>query len=273
MKLIDSIKDKKRHILKTITWRILATLITFLLALLFSKDLTIALNIGLYEVIVKMLVYYYHERFWYKKIRFIKKIKKPSNIYQQTFNINRIEKEKFYHQNSKVLWLSGLSGSGKSAIANALEQILHSKGYKTYILDGDNIRWGLNSDLTFSKNDRNENIRRVAEVAKLFVDSGTIVITSFISPYDSNRQQAKDIIGDNDYIEIYVDTDIETCERRDVKGLYKKAKEGKIKDFTGINDIYDIPKNPHIIVDGNKDGQGNILYCAEQIYTYIKEII
>jgi adenylylsulfate kinase len=265
--------DKKRHILKTITWRFLATLITFLLAWIIGGDITVAMHIGAWEVFIKMLAYYYHERFWFKYIRFRKKIKKPKNVFHQNFKVDRKEKEKSYHQESKVLWFTGLSGSGKSAIANATEQLLHAKGYKTYILDGDNVRWGLNSDLTFSKKDREENIRRVAEVAKLFADSGTIVITSFISPYHSTREMAKEIIGKDDYIEVFVDTSIKTCERRDIKGLYKKAREGKIKDFTGVNDPYDKPINPDVVVDGNEDGDDNIVKCANEIFENIKDKI
>lgn len=265
--------DKKRHILKTITYRILTSAITILLALIFTGNINIALYIGGWEVIIKMIFYYLHERFWYKYIRFTRKNKKPKNIFHQTFKVDRKEKEKLYHQKSKVLWITGLSGSGKSVIANATEQILHDKGYKTYILDGDNIRNGLNSDLSFSKKDRNENIRRIAEVAKLFADSGTIVITSFISPYESTRKMACDIIGKDDFIEIYVDTSIETCIRRDIKGLYKKAIDGKIKNFTGIDDPYDIPKNYDIIVDGNEDGNDNIIKCANIIFENIKDKI
>jgi len=265
--------DKKRHIFKTITWRILATVITILLAWLISGDVTIAFHIGAWEVFIKMLAYYFHERFWFKYIRFKKKTKKPTNIFQQSFKVDRKEREKEYHQSSKVIWLTGLSGSGKSAIANATEQLLHAKGYKTYILDGDNVRWGLNADLTFSKKDREENIRRVAEVAKLFADSGTIVITAFISPYESTRKMAKDVIGSEDYIEVYVDTSLESCMRRDVKGLYKKAIAGEIKDFTGVNDPYDIPINPDIVVDGNKDGDDNVDFCANTIFENIKDKI
>ena len=137
------------------------------------------------------------------------------------------------------------------------------------ILDGDNVRLGLNKDLSFAKGDREENIRRIAEVSKLFVESGVIVITSFISPYYSTREMAREIIGD-DYIEVYVDTTLETCIRRDIKGLYKKAMKGEIMDFTGINDVYDIPKTPYIKVDGNIDGEENIIKCANEIYNKIK---
>lgn len=265
--------DKKRHLLKTVTWRVLATLITILIAWLISGDVTIALHIGAWEVLLKMLAYYFHERLWFKYIRFNKKIKRQKNIFQQYIKVDRKEKEKLYDQKPKVLWFTGLSGSGKSAIANATEQLLHSKGYKTYILDGDNVRWGLNADLTFSKKDREENIRRVSEVAKLFADSGTIVITAFISPYESTRKMAKDIIGEDDYVEVYVDTTLDTCIRRDIKGLYKKAMNGEIKDFTGVNDPYDIPIHPDIVVDGNIDGEENIIECANIIFENIKDKI
>ena len=244
--------DKKRHIFKTVTWRILATMITIILAWLISGDVSIALQIGLWEVFIKMLVYYYHERIWFKYFRFKKKIKRQENIFQQSIKIDRKEKEKLYEQKPKVIWMTGLSGSGKSAIANTTEQLLHSKGYKTYILDGDNVRWGLNADLTFSKKDREENIRRVSEVAKLFADSGIIVITAFISPYDSTRKMAKDIIGEDDYVEVYVDTTLDTCIRRDTKGLYKKARSGLIKNFTGISDPFESPVNPEIIISTDK---------------------
>ena len=265
--------DKKRHILKTITWRILATVTTILLAWLIAGDVSIALHIGAWEVIIKMLIYYLHERFWFKYIRFTKKIKRQKNIFVQAIKVDRKQKEKMYDQKPKVIWMTGLSGSGKSAIANATEQLLHSKGYKTYILDGDNVRWGLNADLSFSKKDREENIRRVSEVAKLFADSGTIVITAFISPYESTRKMAKDIIGEDDYVEVYVDSTLETCIRRDTKGLYKKAMKGEIKDFTGVNDPYDTPVHPDIVVDGNIDGEENVNDCANIIFENIKNKI
>jgi adenylyl-sulfate kinase len=192
-----------------------------------------------------------------------------NNLFKQNFKNTRENREKILDQKGKVLFFTGLSGSGKSAIANAVQQLLYNDGFKTYILDGDNIRMGLNSNLSFEKKDREENIRRISEVSKLFADSGLIVLTSFISPYKETREKSREIIGD-DYIEIYVDTNLETCIRRDIKGLYQKAIDGEIKDFTGINDNYDIPENPDIIVDGNKDGEENILDCAFQIYNKIK---
>ena len=150
-----------------------------------------------------------------------------------------------------VVWLTGLSGSGKSSTADALEKKLHALGYKTYILDGDNIRHGLNNDLGFTDADRVENIRRVAEMAKLMVDAGLVVITAFISPFISERQYARKIVADDEFIEVFVDAPLEVCEARDPKGLYKKARSGKLKNFTGIDSEYQKPKNPEIVLQSS----------------------
>jgi len=261
--------DKKRHLLKTVTWRITATLITIAIAWFLSGDIQMALNIGLIEVFVKMLAYYYHERFWFTRIRFAKKILKPANIHPKPLGESKEERAAQLHQNPTVFWFTGLSGSGKSAIAEELDKLLFNKGYKTFILDGDNIRWGINADLGFKKTDREENIRRIAEVAKLFNDAGIIVLTAFISPYRSSRANAKKIIGDG-FNEIYVNTDIEKCMDRDVKGLYQKAIDGKIKNFTGISAPYEVPKNPLIKVDGNIDGKENTKLQAQRIFELIE---
>jgi len=143
-----------------------------------------------------------------------------------------------------VIWLTGLSGSGKSTIANLIEKILASKGYHTYLMDGDNLRYGLNKDLGFTDKDRVENIRRIAEVAKLMVDAGLIVITAFISPFHNERKMAREAVEDNEFIEIFINTPLEVAEERDVKGLYKKARMGKLFNFTGIDSPYEIPENP-----------------------------
>lgn len=148
----------------------------------------------------------------------------------------------------KVIWFIGLSGSGKSTLASELERQLYEKAYHTYILDGDNIRSGLNSDLDFSSESRKENIRRISEVAKLFVDAGTIVLTAFITPFQEDREKIKALIGPENYIEVYVNCPIEECEKRDVKGLYAKARRGEISNFTGINSPFEEPKNPDIKV-------------------------
>lgn len=149
----------------------------------------------------------------------------------------------------KVLWFTGLSGSGKSTLASTLEVHLHNQGFNTYILDGDNIRSGLNNDLDFSDRSRQENIRRISEVAKLFVDAGVIVLTAFISPFRSDRKSARDLVGVENFIEIHVDCPLEICEERDVKGLYKKARAGEIRHFTGISSPFEEPENPDIRVN------------------------
>ncbi|MCH1485799.1 MAG: adenylyl-sulfate kinase [Flavobacteriaceae bacterium] len=168
-----------------------------------------------------------------------------TNLTKHNFTVTRERREKVNGQKGMVLWFTGLSGSGKSTIANALDDELNKLGKKTYILDGDNIRMGLNKDLTFSPQDRKENIRRISEVAKLFADSGTIVLTAFISPYIADRQDARDLIGD-DFNEVFIDTDVEECIKRDPKGLYKKALSGEIKGFTGIDAPYEKPAKAEV---------------------------
>lgn len=152
-------------------------------------------------------------------------------------------------QKPAVIWLTGLSGAGKSTIANALEQALVGKGRHTFLLDGDNLRMGLCKDLGFADADRVENIRRVSEVSRLLVDAGLIVITAFISPFQQDRAMARDVIGPDAFVEVFVDTSLEECERRDPKGLYGKARAGEIKNFTGIDSAYEVPVNPHIRIN------------------------
>jgi adenylylsulfate kinase len=174
-----------------------------------------------------------------------------NNLHKYSYRIDKsIRQQKFGHL-SPVIWFTGLSGSGKSTLANALESKLFELGYKTYVLDGDNVRMGLNKDLGFSDNDRKENIRRIAEVANLFSDSGTLTLTAFISPFIEDRKIARDIIGDN-FIEVWVKADLDTCEVRDPKGLYKKARLGEIKNFTGIDSPYESPENPELIIETDK---------------------
>jgi len=172
------------------------------------------------------------------------------NITKHNFTVSREQREANSGHQGKVIWFTGLSGSGKSTLANALDAVLNKRGLKTYILDGDNVRMGLNKDLGFSPEDRKENIRRISETAKLFADAGTIVLTAFISPYREDRQQAREIIGDLDFSEVFVDTSLEECERRDPKGLYKKARAGEIKGFTGIDAPYEEPENAQVILQG-----------------------
>ena len=171
------------------------------------------------------------------------------NLHFHKHRVSRELKEIRNNHKSRVIWFTGLSGSGKSTVANATEKLLHDKGLQTYILDGDNIRLGLNKDLGFSPQDRTENIRRITEVAKLFADSGSIVLTAFISPYKEDRNSARQIIGDEDFIEVFVSADVSVCESRDPKGLYKKARAGEIKGFTGIDAPYEKPLNAELILD------------------------
>lgn len=171
------------------------------------------------------------------------------NIIPQNLTISKKDRNKLLGNRSFVIWFTGLSGSGKSTLANETEKILNKKGYLTYILDGDNIRGGLNRNLTFSEEDRKENIRRIGEVAKLMVDAGIIVITAFISPFREDRDAVRKLLDEGEFIEVYLNTPVEKCEERDVKGLYKKAREGEIKDFTGINSPYEVPLNPEVIIN------------------------
>ncbi len=179
-------------------------------------------------------------------------LRRSQNIQLQNLTINKNLREKVNGHKGQVLWMTGLSGSGKSTIANELEKILYSQGKKTYILDGDNIRHGLNKDLGFTDKDRVENIRRVAEVAKLMCDAGLIVITAFISPFRSEREMARSLFEKNDFKEIYISTPLKVAEKRDPKGLYKKARQGKIPNFTGIDSIYEKPINPELEIDTSK---------------------
>ena len=190
------------------------------------------------------------------------------NLYIHEHRVARESKEKRNQHKSRVIWFTGLSGSGKSTVANATEKILHEMGFQTYILDGDNVRMGLNKDLGFSKEDRTENIRRITEVAKLFADSGSIVLTAFISPYKEDRDKARDIISNEDFIEVFVNTNLSTCEDRDPKGLYKKARAGEIKGFTGIDAPYEPPLNPELIIETDKE---DIEACAQIIVGYLAE--
>ncbi len=171
------------------------------------------------------------------------------NIIPHTHSIQLVDRIRKNGFQPKLLWFTGLSGSGKSTLASALETHFHNQGYNTYILDGDNIRSGLNNDLDFSEESRKENIRRIAEVSRLFVDAGVIVLTAFISPFMEDREAAKKLVGEEYFLEIHVDCPLEVCEQRDVKGLYKKARAGEIKYFTGITSPFEAPENPDIRVN------------------------
>jgi adenylyl-sulfate kinase len=169
-------------------------------------------------------------------------------IYPIQTQVSAEARQRLLLQKPKLIWFTGLSGSGKSTLAVQVEAALHAQGYKTYLLDGDNIRSGLNKDLAFTDEARVENIRRISEVCKLFLDAGVVLLSAFISPFQADRELVKRIVGNDNYIEVFVDTPLEICEQRDVKGLYKKARAGEVKNFTGISSPYEKPRNPDVVI-------------------------
>ena len=189
-------------------------------------------------------------------------------IFDQT--LQRNDRENMLNQKAKVIWFTGLSGSGKSTLAIALERELHQKGILCYLLDGDNIRTGINNNLGFSETDRTENIRRIAEVSKLFADCGVVVLAAFISPTTEIRNQASEIIGKDDFVEVFVSTPLEVCEQRDVKGLYKKARAGEIPNFTGISSPFEAPEKPALDIDTSQYAMGT---CVEMMLDTILPLI
>jgi adenylylsulfate kinase len=183
---------------------------------------------------------------------------KATNVTWHEHKVDRAERWKAGGHKGAVLWFTGLSACGKSTIANEVDHLLHAQGKRTYVLDGDNVRQGLNKNLGFSAEDRAENIRRIGEVAKLFSDAGVITSTAFISPYRADRDQVRELLDPGQFVEILVDASLETCEARDPKGLYKKARAGEIKGFTGIDDPYEAPENPELVLDSNSKGIGEL---------------
>ncbi len=184
---------------------------------------------------------------------------KSSNVIYHQASVTRQRRNKLNDHHSVVLWFTGLSGSGKSTLAHALEEKLFQKGCRTFVLDGDNIRHGLNSNLDFSEKSRTENIRRVSEVSKLMMESGLIVMTAFISPFNKDRDKARKLISSDDFIEIYCKASLETCESRDVKGLYRRARAGEITNYTGIDSPYEVPENPELTIDtDNQSLEGSV---------------
>jgi adenylylsulfate kinase len=176
-------------------------------------------------------------------------IKKSSNVVWHNATVTRKRREEMNGHGSVILWFTGLSGAGKSSLAHAVEEELHQMACRTFVLDGDNVRHGLCADLGFSSDDRIENVRRVGEVSKLFIEGGTIVLTAFISPFRSDRERVRSLVPHGDFLEIYCHCPLEMCEQRDVKGLYKRARAGEIKDFTGISSPYEAPDAPELVVE------------------------
>ena len=193
---------------------------------------------------------------------------KSTNITWHQSEIDQAAREELLKQKGCVIWFTGLSGSGKSTVANQVAAHLHQSGRITYVLDGDNIRHGLNKNLGFSPEDRQENIRRIGEVAKLFADAGLITTTAFISPYRQDRDAVRDIMSPDRFVEVFVDCPLEVCENRDPKGLYKKARAGELKGFTGIDAPYEAPQSPELVVNTN---QLDVAGCTEQVIDYLME--
>ncbi len=193
---------------------------------------------------------------------------KSKNIVWSEGHVTRDERRTLLGHRSATVWFTGLSGSGKSTIATAVEQALIKQGKVSYVLDGDNVRMGLNSNLGFSPDDRTENIRRIGEVSKLFNDAGVIVLTAFISPYREDRDKVRDAIPDGEFVEVLVDCPLEECEKRDVKGLYKKARAGEIPEFTGISAPYEAPEKPELVI---KSAEYELAACVQQVMDDLKQ--
>lgn len=190
------------------------------------------------------------------------------NIVWHNATITKADRHRMNGHKSAILWYTGLSGAGKSTLANKVEEKLFERGIHTYVLDGDNIRMGLNKGLTFAPDDRKENIRRIGEVSKLFVDAGAFVSTAFISPYRADRDMVRALVPEGEFIEVYVAASLEVCEERDTKGLYKKARAGEIKHFTGIDDPYEAPENAEMVID---TGAKSLEECAAEVMNYLEK--
>ncbi len=194
-------------------------------------------------------------------------MKEKLHIIPHDHSVTKALRNELNGHKSFTVWFCGLSGSGKSTIANEVEKYLYSNSCKTYILDGDNVRKGLNNNLDFTEESRKENLRRVSEVAKLMVDAGLVVLTAFISPFEEERTFAKNIIGEDSFVEVFIDTPLEICEQRDVKGLYKKARTGEISNFTGISSPFEAPSNPDLVV---KTANRPLADCVQEVINYLK---
>lgn len=191
-----------------------------------------------------------------------------TNVTWHDHTVSKDERAKLNGHKGAVLWFTGLSACGKSTVANTVDHLLHSMGKHSYVLDGDNIRMGLNKNLKFSADDRAENIRRIGEVAKLFAGAGNFTLTAFISPYKADRDKVRELLGPGEFIEIYVNASLETCEKRDPKGLYKKARAGELKGFTGIDDPYEAPEKPELTLDSNNKAIDDL---AKEVVAYLEK--
>ena len=193
-----------------------------------------------------------------------------SNVVWHHATVTRARREAINGHRGAIIWFTGLSGAGKSTLAHAVEEVLHQRGCRTFVLDGDNVRHGLCKDLGFTPEARVENIRRVVEVAKILMEAGVIVLTAFISPYRADRDRVRNLVEHGDFVEVYCDSSIEVCESRDVKGLYKKARAGEILEFTGISSPYEVPENPELTI---KTGETLLEVCVQQVYERVMSVV
>ena len=191
-----------------------------------------------------------------------------NNIHQHQSLVEQTDRLQQAGHKSVILWFTGLSGAGKSTLAHAVEKVLFEKGCRTYVFDGDNVRHGLCADLGFSVEDRQENIRRIGEMSKLFLEAGVIALTAFISPFQADRNRVRSLVKKDEFIEIYCKANIKVCEQRDIKGLYAKAKRGEIKDFTGISSPYEAPLSPELVLDTGSESLDN---CVNKVVNYLKQ--
>jgi adenylylsulfate kinase len=272
VRIFDTNTSRIRHILKTITWRFIGTLDTMAMGWIISGNSIIGVKIGGFELLTKMLLYYFHERIWYRskfgisEIQELDKKAEQIHVFKQVFQVSKQDRNQNIGHQSFMILLTGLSGSGKSTVANQLEYKLFQNGISTYSLDGDNLRIGLNKGLGFSEEDRTENLRRIAEVGKMMVEAGLVTMGAFVSPMKADRAMIKSIVGVDNFVEIYINTPLEICEKRDVKGLYAKARRGEISNFTGISAPYEKPENPDLTLDTSVL---SVDEAVEQIYTYL----
>jgi adenylylsulfate kinase len=272
-------ESRLKSLIKGISWRIIGTIDTLFVAFIITGDTIKSLSIGGIEVFTKIFLYYLHERLWsriserlWKKTQGLFSFIKFKNYIFSTeeWLVNRIDREKKNEHKGCVIWMTGLSGAGKTTIARHLEKKLFDEGYLSKVLDGDVLRSGINADLAFSDNDREENIRRTAEIAKIFAETGFITIVSLITPKEEFRSLAQQIIEEEDFHLIYVEASLEECERRDVKGLYAKARKGEIKDFTGVSagNGFEVPVKYDLLV---KTDDEEIEGLVQLIFDYVEK--
>ena len=234
-----------------VAWGLAGSVITMVTARVITGSWLVAIRIGALELAVKTIFYFLYKSLWRQSVTRSKATATDADplsdhLFRQTYAINRQAREQLKNHPAFTIWLTGLSGSGKSTLASELDKWLHGQQVHSYIIDGDNTRLGINKDLDFSREGRQENIRRVAEMCRLFNEAGIVVISSFISPFEKDRRNAAAIIGEENFTEVFIDASLQTCAARDKKGLYQLAKEGKIKDFTGIGSPYETPVTPHL---------------------------